>query len=655
MEINGTYPLLGKAGGIMNCNRSSTNIYRSCQLNNLNVVARQENKFLIYWPENSSITCNGTIEDSSENPILKEKEFLFNCQKTDERKDLSMMISSRINKIHNNNIGVMSIEGVSPFLEYYNYNDNETYNLACIYKEETLQMKIYPVILYLYSQIEENTTIDNEEEGEGGNGSDKDDEYLISTTISDDNKFNIPPPPIELPGSVAPTQSSSSSSSSSSLFIKRQQKIKQQQQQQQNNKRYLKEKLFENKIKSLSSIFNKPPPPTNYDFDINNRKLSENEENKKEETQPKLSKFEKYLKLVDGEIVSGDNAIFVTTQPILPEGQCFLLGNAKGENITIDKSDLMKYLRFQNNKYYFGPNSNPNSAFSRINNGTAIELIEESDIEIPDEEFRNKSGVIFPLSQLFSQDQFKSSLLQLTTGNKITMMFLSPINGIYMRIYTIVKVKFYNNDGIELDNEGNIINNKIIESRILQQSKRMNPNEMYVAIITNPPFIPIDEDTSFFFQIESNSIHEFIECSGAGLCNRNTGKCECFSGYEGIACQRLRCPNDCSNHGKCVTYDEAIQGSKYKYKIKQQFGYSGSNSLNEKFFGCLCENGYRGSDCSLKECPSFIDPQSDKDIKINKESRDCSGRGICNYDNGICECFDGYSGAGCEVIMPADY
>jgi len=41
------------------------------------------------------------------------------------------------------------------------------------------------------------------------------------------------------------------------------------------------------------------------------------------------------------------------------------------------------------------------------------------------------------------------------------------------------------------------------------------------------------------------------ECSDAGLCNRETGACECFDGYEGSACQRTSCPNDCSGHGQC--------------------------------------------------------------------------------------------------------
>jgi len=47
--------------------------------------------------------------------------------------------------------------------------------------------------------------------------------------------------------------------------------------------------------------------------------------------------------------------------------------------------------------------------------------------------------------------------------------------------------------------------------------------------------------------------HELRECSNVGLCDHDTGKCSCPTGYAGEACQRSTCPNDCSGHGRCLS------------------------------------------------------------------------------------------------------
>jgi hypothetical protein len=51
--------------------------------------------------------------------------------------------------------------------------------------------------------------------------------------------------------------------------------------------------------------------------------------------------------------------------------------------------------------------------------------------------------------------------------------------------------------------------------------------------------------------VGSNDLHPWAECSNKGLCDRQNGVCECFAGYEGVACQRTSCPNNCNDRGLC--------------------------------------------------------------------------------------------------------
>ena len=136
--------------------------------------------------------------------------------------------------------------------------------------------------------------------------------------------------------------------------------------------------------------------------------------------------------------------------------------------------------------------------------------------------------------------------------------------------------------------------------------------------------------------VGSNDAHPLVECSNKGSCDRKTGECQCYSGYGGMACERTVCPNDCSGKGVCMTL-EALADS---------FGATYSAPWDaKKHVGCKCDIGYRGPDCSLKECPSGDDVLGGDG---NEEGRDCSGRGTCDYDSGLCRCFQGYCGNRCQ-------
>ncbi|ETV70385.1 hypothetical protein H257_14065 [Aphanomyces astaci] len=134
----------------------------------------------------------------------------------------------------------------------------------------------------------------------------------------------------------------------------------------------------------------------------------------------------------------------------------------------------------------------------------------------------------------------------------------------------------------------------------------------------------------------NNVAHAPSECSNRGLCDYSTGLCQCFPGYEGKACERTACPNQCSRRGICLTLKTIIS---YGPSPPTYAAWDADKQL-----GCICDLGYRGPDCSIKECPSGADVLLGHGAN---EGRDCGGRGKCDTQTGTCVCFPGYYGTYC--------
>jgi len=115
----------------------------------------------------------------------------------------------------------------------------------------------------------------------------------------------------------------------------------------------------------------------------------------------------------------------------------------------------------------------------------------------------------------------------------------------------------------------------------------------------------------------------YTECASRGVCNRNTGLCECFPGYEGKGCQRTACPNDCSGHGVCSYIEDfGFESTRYEWTNAKlhdsystdliNFAYHGWDE--KKTRGCKCDPEWGDSDCSKRMCPygnDVMDRRSD--------------------------------------------
>lgn len=117
--------------------------------------------------------------------------------------------------------------------------------------------------------------------------------------------------------------------------------------------------------------------------------------------------------------------------------------------------------------------------------------------------------------------------------------------------------------------------------------------------------------------------HKYAECANRGICNRDSGECDCFPGYEGKACQRSSCPNDCSGHGRCVYLQNLPFGAVAPdfpadqalgdFSVSDAHTFSYYNWDRSKTRGCMCDPEYGDVDCSKRMCNYGTDIMDQRD------------------------------------------
>lgn len=111
---------------------------------------------------------------------------------------------------------------------------------------------------------------------------------------------------------------------------------------------------------------------------------------------------------------------------------------------------------------------------------------------------------------------------------------------------------------------------------------------------------------------KAGKFHKYAECAGRGICNRASGECQCFDGYEGKACARSSCPNDCSGHGTCEYIEDLPYAATWNEYNVMNFNedpktFSYKYWDNAKTRGCVCDATYGDIDCSKRMCPFGTD------------------------------------------------
>lgn len=131
--------------------------------------------------------------------------------------------------------------------------------------------------------------------------------------------------------------------------------------------------------------------------------------------------------------------------------------------------------------------------------------------------------------------------------------------------------------------------------------------EQFPSMRRSDLVVDTSKSTSMFYMHSISHIcidtaHGYMECSNKGECDRTTGLCSCYDGYDGVACQRASCPGfptTCSGHGVCSSISQLAAADNHNVYLLWDKNVT---------MGCSCDAGFYGPDCSLRSCKYGLDP-----------------------------------------------
>jgi len=147
----------------------------------------------------------------------------------------------------------------------------------------------------------------------------------------------------------------------------------------------------------------------------------------------------------------------------------------------------------------------------------------------------------------------------------------------------------------------------------------------------------------------TNQAHYYAECGNKGTCDRKSGECKCFDGYEGKGCRRSTCPEGCSGHGTCE-YIEELGGDFADRR----------NGPGNKYKDLTCNSQINSAPGTGAEDPAFRSCRG-LTMRTCGGTYDNTAAGTCTlggvdvaFIGGECDGGSGSGGTGCDSSVAID-